>query len=115
MRLGHAVITFQKLIVVEAQVGNAIAGTNAGADESGCKPLRSFAETAISELLIAGNDADLFGKQLNSAVQKTNWREWDEHGAFASVYILPRRIGFYGSLEQTLREIVKGFSPHLPL
>ena len=46
---GHAVVAFQKLVVVEAEIGDAVARLNALRQQAGGQPLAALAELGVSE------------------------------------------------------------------
>ena len=65
----HAVIAFEELAGVEAEIGHAVAAADTLGDEAGREPFASFAELRIGIPAIAGDDANLAAVQVHAAIQ----------------------------------------------
>ena len=67
--LHDAVVALQQLVVVEAEVGDAVAGLNTGGGERGGQAAYPLAELTVSELAGAANNAEPVTEEVHGAVQ----------------------------------------------
>ena len=77
--LYHAKVTFEKLVSVVSNERRAIPFLHSERTKRVRQPVRPLSELRVRELLLAINDADLFGKQRLGAIPKLQWCQWDEH------------------------------------
>ena len=86
--LHHAVIAFQKLVIVEAEIGDAIATLNSVLAQRRPKPLRALPEFAVGELSFARNDSNLVGKQIHGAVETPDGCQRNKHGGIVLLLVV---------------------------
>ena len=74
------VIAFQKLMIVEAEIGDAVAGADALGKQPGGKTFATLSELGVGERAGAGDDACLFSVKINGAVQAPDGCKRHVHG-----------------------------------
>ncbi len=74
-----AIVSFEELMVIEAEVGDAVAGLDAGGEESRGEAFAAFAELGVSESVVAGNDGSLPGVEVDTAVEAADRRQGNVH------------------------------------
>ena len=67
-RQQDAEIAFQKLVIIEAQVGDAIAGLHSEGEESGRQALAALAEFPIGEAVRAAHHSDFGAIEIDSSI-----------------------------------------------
>ncbi len=75
----NAEVAFQKLVVVEAEVGDAVARLDARGEQAGRQPLAAFAEFGIGEAAGAADDAGLFAVEIDGAIEAADRRQRHVH------------------------------------
>ena len=107
----HSEIAFQKLMGIEAQVGNTIPLLDAFREQAGRQALAAFAELRVCETVLPANYAFFAAVKVDGAVQTTHRREGHVHlsDCTAAAYWKKRamrarrRSGFLSSHSQITR------------
>ncbi len=77
---GGPVIAFKKLMVVEAEIGDAIAGADAFGKKSGGETFAPLSELGVGERTGARDYACLFSVEINRPVQAADGGKGNVHG-----------------------------------
>src|SRR5262245_35295788 len=94
MRLNHAEVCLQQLMVVEAEIGDTIAVLNPPFGERVGEALAAGAELCICETQLARDDSYLLGEEVNGSMQTAKRSERYQHGQRESPYILHKAEPF---------------------
>src|SRR5580704_8991723 len=78
-RLNHAVIPFDQLMIVKAEICDTVAGLDAKFRERRGQRLTALSHLTVRELAVSANDAHLFPEQIYGAVQTTQRSQGNEH------------------------------------
>src|SRR5439155_5189410 len=70
-----AEVAGEELVVIEAEVGDAVAGLNAHGPQAGGEPLAVFAEIRVGIPANAGDDADFLPVEIHSAIEAADRRQ----------------------------------------
>src|SRR3954466_10084555 len=73
------VIAFEELVVIEAEVRDAVAGLDAERLEPEGEALAPFAELGVGEAEVAGDDGGLPRVEVDAAIEAANRAQWHAH------------------------------------
>ena len=76
---GDAVVSLEELVVVEAEIGDTIAGLDARGEQSRSEAFAAFAEFGVGVAVLAGNDGSLPGVEVDTAVEAADRRQGNVH------------------------------------
>ena len=76
----RAVVAFEKLVVVEAEIGDAVAGADAVGKQPGCETFATLSELGVGERTGAGDDSSFFSVKIDGAIQAPDGCEGHVHG-----------------------------------
>ncbi len=79
-RQRRSVIAFEKLMVVETEISDAVAGADALGEQSGGEAFATLPKLVVSEGTGAGNDAPLLSVKINRTVQAPDGCKRNVHG-----------------------------------
>ena len=83
----HSVITFEQLVGVEAEIGDAVTRLDAVLPKRAGQALAAFAEFAIGKLASPADDSDFVRKQIHGAVKTPDGRQRNEHGGIVLLMV----------------------------
>ena len=64
-----AVVAFEQLVVIEAEIRDAVAGLDPGGEEAGGEALAALAEFGVGEAAVAGDHAGLLAVKIHGAIE----------------------------------------------
>src|SRR6185369_715220 len=76
----RSVIAFEKLMIVEAEIGDAVAGADSLGKQAGGETFATFSELGVGERAGAGDDSSFFSVKVNSTIQAPDGCEGHVHG-----------------------------------
>lgn len=75
----YAIVAFQKLVRIEAEVRDAIPRLESLCQKSSGESFAAFAELSVSETAVTGDDSCLSGVEINRSIEEADRRQRDIH------------------------------------